>query len=160
MTKKAKSPSEITYISNSYVALPNYKQSAIDKIDRIANHIQHEANSNKRLQVQYCISASAMAEAKNVEQRLMDVLEVPSNQNCSECDREQNKPVWAAFLVCPVDQKRLGVVCCKKCFNLFQDVKDDDCDFTVKSLTQLNDCKCPHAGVRHRDHEATVISQS
>jgi hypothetical protein len=103
-----------------------------------------------------------MAEVKNLEPRLKAALEDPyaSNQNCSECDREQNTPVWAAFLVCPVDNRRLGVVCCKKCYKLFQDVKDEDCDFTIKSLTELNDCKCPHAGARPLQQDMIASSSN
>lgn len=73
----------------------------------------------------------------DIEQRLKAVLSDPDNQGCSECDRQEYKPIWASFLTSPVDKKVLGVVCCKKCYKLFNKV--EGADFTLKSLEDLKD---------------------
>lgn len=73
----------------------------------------------------------------DIEQRLKAVLSDPDNQGCSECDRQEYKPIWASFLTSPVDKRVLGVVCCKKCYKLFNKV--EGADFTLKSLEDLKD---------------------
>ena len=82
----------------------------------------------------------------DIEQRLKAVLSEPENQICSECDRSEYPPIWAAFFTVPVDKKYLGVVCCKKCHKLF--TKVEGADFVVKSLEDLEDCKYIYANER------------
>ena len=81
-----------------------------------------------------------MPSQDDIEQRLKVLLSDPDNQTCSECDRSENAPVWAACFTVPVDKQYLGVVCCKKCYKLFSKVEGEE--FVMKSLEDLSDCKC------------------
>lgn len=81
-----------------------------------------------------------MPSQEDIEKRIEAVVSDPGNQSCSECGKEDFKAQWAAFMTVPVDRAYLGVLCCKKCYKLFNKV--DGADFTLRSLEDLSDCKC------------------
>ena len=74
-----------------------------------------------------------------IETRLKAILEIPGNELCSECDKPDNKVAFASFFTSPVDHRRLGVLCCKKCKHLHDEVGEGE--FFVKSLAELDECK-------------------
>ena len=74
-----------------------------------------------------------------IETRLKAVLDVPGNKLCSECEKPDNEVKYASFFKSPVDQRLLGVLCCKKCKKLHDEVGEGE--FFTKCLTELDDCK-------------------
>lgn len=72
-----------------------------------------------------------------IETRLKAILEVPGNELCSECEKPDHKVEFASFFVSPVDARRLGVLCCKKCVKLHDDVGEGE--FFTKNLEELDD---------------------
>ncbi|CAB9515038.1 expressed unknown protein [Seminavis robusta] len=75
----------------------------------------------------------------DVESRVKATLVDEFNHSCAECDRPENKPVVAAIFACPVDHKRLAVVCCKKCHKAMSKMSDDDVQFTFRSLVSTDE---------------------
>ncbi|CAB9517034.1 expressed unknown protein [Seminavis robusta] len=73
----------------------------------------------------------------HIEQRLQRLLQRPGNDTCSECDRSDNKPTWASFFVCPVDNRKLGVFCCPNCHYLHQSVGEGE--FRLKGLRDTDE---------------------
>lgn len=74
-----------------------------------------------------------------IKARLAAVLDLPGNQRCSECDRQDNKPHSAAFFESPVDGQKLGIFVCKKCRSTALEATDGE--FIVKHLKLLDNCK-------------------
>ena len=74
-----------------------------------------------------------------IETRLKAILEVPGNEVCSECQKPDQEVKYASFFKSPVDQRLLGVLCCRKCRILHDEVGEGE--FYTKSLTELDDCE-------------------
>jgi len=73
------------------------------------------------------------------KERIDEICEKPDNQFCSECDSTP-KPIWAFFLTCPIDGKRLAGLCCDACYTIFMNLGEGD--FTHKSTKTVALCKC------------------
>lgn len=80
-----------------------------------------------------------MPAVNRIEQRLARLTARPGNDKCSECDRSDNRPTWASFFTCHLDDRTLGVLLCPKCYHLHSKVGEGE--FTLKGLQDVDDCE-------------------
>lgn len=69
--------------------------------------------------------------------RLKAITDKPENTLCSECTNKN--PTWASFFKSPVDDKKLGVLCCYFCYGLHHTVGEGE--MTLKNLGAVEQCK-------------------